>query len=405
MSGPKYSEVFLERRRLLMLKAQLEAEIEKQKCAQIISNINASIENCNELISTIDTDKYCKLIQTADSIVKNKTVINEIRKLIEEMQCLFTQSCSLNGNSDELIKKLSSCDKKKIKIKNIDAQIKHLLKKLNIQYNEQQQTNREIEFENTTWDSSIEIINISQTLLQAYNDVIEKLLGCSDFENEKAKYDSILNNHSFDDNYKIAQIKRYYDAYLVEQQSDSDNEEIIKYRNDFIVLSSQLYGSCAQIPNDLDDLKEAISVMIEELQQKKVGEYIADSVNRVMTDLGYSMLSHEILEEQKMDKQHFDYSTTSAVTVASSDTGSMMLEVVGKKVDNADGNVAAVKNDMEHFCPDYAKVKKGLEDYGITLTDKKLCQPDEKYVRFVDISSNTGRRITSKSRKKRMLNE
>jgi len=41
------------------------------------------------------------------------------------------------------------------------------------------------------------------------------------------------------------------------------------------------------------------------------------------------------------------------------------------------------------------------------LTDKKLCPPDEKYVRFVDVkkTASTDRRITARNRKKRLYNE
>ena len=47
MSGPKYSDYVLERQRLLIIKAQLEAELERSQCEQIIENINNCIEKSN----------------------------------------------------------------------------------------------------------------------------------------------------------------------------------------------------------------------------------------------------------------------------------------------------------------------------------------------------------------------
>lgn len=81
------------------------------------------------------------------------------------------------------------------------------------------------------------------------------------------------------------------------------------------------------------------------------------------------------------------------------------IRISKEKVTN--GSTAAVKSDMERFCPDFQKVKQGLQQYGISLTDKKLCPPDEKYVRFVDVNktASNDRRITARNRKRILYNE
>ena len=127
-----------------------------------------------------------------------------------------------------------------------------------------------------------------------------------------------------------------------------------------------------------------------------------------METLGYDIASSEVLSAQTMTKQYYDYTDNSAINIASSENGSMMFEVVGKKKkDGTNVDTSAVKSDMERFCPDYQKVKQGLQQYGISLNDKKLCPPDEKYVRFVDIKkyASTDRRITVRKRKKGIYNE
>ena len=148
--------------------------------------------------------------------------------------------------------------------------------------------------------------------------------------------------------------------------------------------------------------------MLVAAQGQKIGEYVADCINKVMLELGYDVVGSEVLASQKMTKQLYDYSSDSAITIASSESGAMMLEVVGKKnCDGSNGSTKAVKEDMERFCPDFQKVKHGLQQYGITLTDKKICPPDEKYVRFVDVEkqNSTDRRITSRNRKKKKYHE
>ena len=237
-------------------------------------------------------------------------------------------------------------------------------------------------------------------------DIIRQI--CDDFESEKEKYDAILKNHSFDDNYKISQMKMKFESYLIEKQSENDNIEILKLRSEYISLSKLIYGECVEVPDDVECLKKEIAEMLLEAQSEKVGEYVAECIDKVMTELGYKVVGNEVLSAQKMTKQHYDYSANSAITVASSENGAMMLEVVGKKKeDGTNGSTSAVKSDMERFCPDFQKIKQGLQQYGISLSDKKLCPPDEKYVRFVDIkkSASADRRITARNRKKRMYNE
>ena len=203
-------------------------------------------------------------------------------------------------------------------------------------------------------------------------------------------------------------MKMNFEAYLVEKQSENDNIELLKLRSEYIALSNLIYGECIEVPDDIDCLKDEIAEMLVEAQGQQIGQYVADCIDKVMSNLGYSIVSNEVLTAQKMKKNNYDYSNDSAITVASSENGAMMLEVVGKKKENGEnGSAASVKSDMERFCPDFQKIKQGLQQYGISLSDKKLCPPDEKYVRFVDIkkSASTDRRITARNRKKRMYNE
>lgn len=408
MSGPKYSDYVLERQRLLQIQAQLEAELERSKCNQITEQINECIERSDLYFSQIDIAKFERNITTAEEIVQSKTVLNELKKLISELKKEIAKSYGIKGNSEVLANVLSSYENKLKRVKNLVSRINHLMRELNAQYNHQRQENLAMEFENTEWDAPVIACSISENLMKAYSDILEQIMDCENFEQEKAKYDSIMQNHTIDDNFKIKQMKMRFDAYLVEKQSDTDNEELLKLRSEFVALSNLIYGECIEVPDDIEELREEISQMLIDGQSLKVGEYVAECVDKVMKELGYSVVSSENLSAQKMKKQHYDYSSNSAITIASSESGAMMLEVVGKKnEDGTNGSTAAVKADMERFCPDYQRVKQGLEQYGISLTDKKLYPPDEKYVRFVDVkkTKSNDRRITARNRKKRMYNE
>lgn len=408
MSGPKYTDFIIERQRLLIIKAQLEAEIEKAKCIQITEAINDCIKNIDLFFQKINIQKFENNISKADEVVKNKTLIEELKTLIEELKTYKMFNTSITGDSKALTAILNTYQSNLKRSKNISSIIKQLIRELNEQYNEQMQENLEMDFETTNWDTNIKISSISQILMDTYTGIIKQLADCEDFENEKAKYDAIMGNHNFDDNFKISQMKMKFDSYLVEKQSSADNEEILKLRSEYIALSNLIYGQCEKIPDDIDVLRDEIAEMYQYSEKQKVGEYVAGCIDNVMQELGYNVLGNDVLDTQKMTKQHFDYSSDSAITIATSESGAMMLEVVGKKSeDGANGSVSAVKSDMERFCPDYQKVKEGLQQYGVKLDDKKLCPPDEKYVRFVDINktSSSDRRITARNRKKRLYNE
>lgn len=407
VSGPKYTDFVVERQRLLAIKAKLEAEIERGKCAQLSASISECIEKSDVFIAKIDFNRYEKAITEAEKVIKNDEVIHQFKDLIENIKSEITQSYVAKGNSVTLAGVLHSYENRIRRIRNLTSLANNLICELNRLYNEQQQENLEKEFKNTVWDANIPISNMSQSLLDTYTNIIEQLSDCEEFEKEKGKYDKIMKNHMVDDNFKISQMKMNFDAYLVERQSGND-KEFVDIRNSYIVLSNLIYGQCENIPNDFEVIKSEVAEMTEYLEKREVGEYVADCVDKVMRDLGYNVVGSEVLETQKMTKQQYDYSDNSTIMVASSENGALMLEVVGKKnEDGTDGSVSAVKRDMERFCPDYQKVKAGLQAYGIKLNDKKLCPPDEKYVRFTDIKkpSSSNRRITVRNGKKRMYNE
>lgn len=112
------------------------------------------------------------------------------------------------------------------------------MRELNAQYNQQRQENLAIEFENMEWDAPVIASSISENLMKAYSEILEQIMDCENFEQEKAKYDAIMQNHTIDDNFKIKQMKMRFDAYLVEKQSDTDNEELLKLRSEFVALSN-----------------------------------------------------------------------------------------------------------------------------------------------------------------------
>ena len=406
MSGPKYTDYELEYRQLLVIKAKLEAEIERGKCEELKQALKKCEDKLKKQAAQIDIGHCEQLLKTAKQVIPSNRLISEISKLLNDVKSIKSVTYNDKGSSSVLSDTLNRCKKQFDRIKNISIQIDNLLKELNAEYNEQRQENLANEFENMKWEAPLKISSVSERLMEVYNDIVEHLMGYNDFEIEKSKYDAIMTNHTFDDNYKISKMKTMFESFLVEKQMSTNNIEVIELRSEYITLHNLLYGQCEIIPEDVSILKKEIEKMKETAQQHEVGEYVSECVGEVMNSLGYDVIGGEVLETQKINKQHYDFTENSIITVASSDGGSMMLEVVGKTSnDGTTASKAEIKNDMEQFCPDFEKIQKGLLQYGIKLRIKKLCPPDEKYVRYSDIERTSDRRITSKSRKRMMYNE
>ena len=172
------------------------------------------------------------------------------------------------------------------------------------------------------------------------------------------------------------------------------------------ILSGTLSNMKKRGPIDYTEGWNVVSVTgFSYFKTKAEATIIKRIYQEVMSEMGYTISSEEILTEQKMEKQFYDYSPNSMVSIATSSSGAVMLEVVGKNKANGANSKTAVRMDMERFCPDYERIKEGLKAYGIIMADKKLFPPDEKYVRFIDSNTDHNRRVSVKKKSMRMGDE
>ena len=406
MSGPKYTDYEIERQRLLILAAELEAEIEKKKREQIIASINECKNNIKALISRISVDRFESVLKDAKNNNCSQNLIHECAVLLNEFKKASKLVYSTSGTSDDLSNTLSLLTSQNTKLKNVISRLNNAFKILNENYNIVVQEKREKDFVNAEWEPYQKISSVSQSVYSEYLTILDKLSSYDDYEKEKMIYDNILSNHSFDDEYKLNQMRLHFESYIITKQASENASKVLSVRNEFVVLSKMLYGECVSIPSDTETLENDVKNMREALNAQKAATYVTECVETVMKDLGYSLCGSEFLDKQKISKQHYNFSDNSVVTVASSETGAMMLEIVGKLGENSEKCLPSViKHDMERFCPDYQKIKAELLKYGIKLNDKKLCPPDEKYVRFCDIERKADRRIKVQQRKKMEINE
>ncbi len=89
-----------------------------------------------------------------------------------------------------------------------------------------------------------------------------------------------------------------------------------------------------------------------------------------------------------------------------SEHGQMLFEVVGDGEESLmDSRKAeSLESEMRRFCPNYGDIKSALEkEYGISLEDEHLCEPDKKYAKMSGRNSNRSKR--RKKTEKKMMSD
>lgn len=120
-------------------------------------------------------------------------------------------------------------------------------------------------------------------------------------------------------------------------------------------------------------------------------EYISDHVNQVMREMGYDLIGRRDVKKRSGRRFHNDLYTIGdgkAVSVTQSSDGQITMEIGG--IDMQDrlpdaGEAAQLREDMETFCHDFAKIEKRLAEHGITLgTRIDMLPPDEAYAAIIN---------------------
>ena len=406
MSGPKYSDIILERERQEMLRRQLEAEIEAAKCSELKAKIRSLTNQTSTQINRIDTGKLEENIKRASEEVEDKELITALKRQLELLKELSDSTPQISGDSSKLQIILKQCEERNRKSHTLTRRIQELSSELKSIYSEVHQNNKESDFENRSWVNKKFHANMTQELADIYQAILNYIDGRADQEKIQHFVDEILDNHEVDDSYKASQLEMRLQALQIEDNAkERDEFRKAELTVEYNALCELYYGEKKDVPTDSDAIALEISRLKEILEDKKSSQYISQAVKSVMSEMGYTISSEEILTEQKMEKQFYDYSPNSMVSIATSSSGAVMLEVVGKNKANGANSKAAVRMDMERFCPDYERIKEGLKAYGIIMADKKLFPPDEKYVRFIDSNTDHNRRVSVKKKSMRMGDE
>ena len=406
MSGPKYSRAVInEIARLERLAKQLEERIENEKRNQVLRDIE-KLEKEKSLLCSDGIIDACKdMISQAEVCVADSDTLTQVKKLLDGIQTEIRNRCDASGNSAELMKQYGKYKESVQALKNKLSLIKTYNKQLEFEIGVAKQEKKEGEFLSIEWEDTGKTISvIPDTLKDLYSEVIELLMDSEDFEEKKRAIDEEVMSADTDLNYKTTLLKNRKNAILVEKNSSSNNIEVLSKINELTSLYSLLGGEAKEIPQDVEGIDAALKEAREQLKCRNEAEYVAACVHKVFKERGYSLLDDVVLQNNGKETEQtvYEYGDDSLVSVSMSDTGQMLFEVVGNGTQQGMDEVRSVRleSEMRRFCPDYKEIREILlRDYGISLEQEHLCEPERKYAKAIDVDKNSSDRRAKKEKK------
>jgi hypothetical protein len=353
---------------------------------QTIANVQNYHKNLTILVSDsrdFDKNSLQIMLNELENIVKYQKVINSERDFLERTQSLE-------------VKKQGGID-------------------LSLGENEKEQQG-EIEL--------AEVINHFNEVLLPY---VESQYLTSAKKEELTKFYTgtmdLNSNEKFDKKYIMTQVYQRLKAFLTTKTKyDREIECLKQYESEFLSLSltyqslsemlhiefSERTFSIENAEAQIKSFKDEISLLGKQLSEKEENEYIANSVNEIMSALGYEVVSSEIMQTPKRQivQQLYDFGENSVINVSTSNDGSLLFQVNGvsngKKTEVTSLEKLKVMENMDLFCGKYPFIKEELLKKGIELTNEDLKPTDEKYVSFIDI---TKRNIVNRKHSRQLINQ
>jgi hypothetical protein len=450
MSGPKSSsyELAAEERRRQEAERQrrLEEELRKQeelKCQMLGQNISAALQKLDEAQSVIASQVTAK-IQEAREILGESHGIDSLERSVNRMQLKishFPRSCNAKNSREmeSFSQKLSAFVDEVEKY--LTMEFRELIDNIGGEIKEFKISTAERELLSKKYSTKRNRISLeapkSQTIIsrQDENLAVEKelekfctlvgpylesafLTGKKEIEELVNATERIAANAKFDSAYRVSQISMRRKAFLATKEKyDTEIERCRQLSLDLDNLLSTYHALCAMLNEEpgtyhiesgsafkvIDKLKREVEQKQSDLVKKEEAEYISESINEVMAELGYDVVASDFMTTPKRNIIHnvYEFELGNVINAFTSDNGSLMFEVTGVKEGGAELSSLEklkIKESMETFCTQYPEVKKRLRGRGIELKFEDLKPPDERYARAFDLSKKG--KATDKHRKR-----
>lgn len=229
------------------------------------------------------------------------------------------------------------------------------------------------------------------------------LLNKEDLYSMRTAIELLIKNTKVDDKYKIKQIETYIkDIQINKVKYNKQIQDLEKLQYEYSELYIEYSILCERL--NLENkysknfnflkIKEGISEIKKDVDglRNMVAEvedygYIVNSINEVMEELGYDIISSEVVEltRRTVIDNIYSFEDNKAINVYTSNNGTIMFEVSG--INNSKKEISSldrlkIKESMDRFCDKYEVIKEKLKKKGVVLTKENLRPADEKYAKI-----------------------
>ena len=407
MSGPKYSTAYIrEMQRLKQLERELAEQLENSKKKKVLADIERLEQERQKYFEDEIISECEKVIPEAELLIPSSKTLIQLKKVFAEIKKKQLEICDISGSSDELIRKYDALLSKTRKLKNSLLLMRDLKSQLATEGTIALQEANAKEFFAIEWtDTEEKILTIPKSLQDIYYEVLDLLSSSDNYEQSKAVIDETIMKVG-DTEYKKRQLEFRKNAIMVEKNSRQNNVKMLSLINQLKSLYELLGWEVKKIPEEERALEQSIDEAKTILEQRQATKYIIECVHRVFTEKGYVLLEDCTLTSGngQVQKDYFEFGEDALINVAMSEKGQILFEVVGDGTERGmdDSRAAKLESEMRRFCPDYAEIKEILKtQYGISLEEEHVCEPDKKYAKAVDVTDKKNRR-RRKTEKKMM---
>lgn len=226
---------------------------------------------------------------------------------------------------------------------------------------------------------------------------------------KKKEVDNLIKEVRICNDYKVNQIQAFIkDIYRKEEEylkEEEINKEIVNNYNSLFasyeILREKLdvevkftkSRSIEIMKSQFRDLEIEVERLNNCFSEIEDYDYIVQSIDEVMEELGYDILSSEVLNRvnRNIVDSIYSFDDNSVLNLFTSDNGTIMFEVTG--ISNEKREISSLeklklKESMNTFCGKYDAIKKKLAERGIFFGAENLRPADERYARIRVVNEN-----------------
>lgn len=399
MSGPKSSRYTLTAEQRRLLTEQRRIERRKSVASESIKRNNKRLLQIGGMFSS-EKKVSGELLNRTGNDGGFDLKLKELETIIVSVSPIISKAKTDDVNSLENIAKTVSESLAKAEM--IATELSHISAKNEVEL--QGLLKADIDKGFTTSFADIKLLN---TVNEIRDEICVQLIQMKKNSNlpndliveiEKIIYNlDTIEDESFLKNYSsvtvaplIKRCKYFLDEY---EKCHKEFEEIY---TEYVALCDLYYFVAQEYPcctESIDKLKAEIQRIKDEVADDDEQAYIAECIDEVMEEMGYSVLGSR--EVTKKNGKHFrnelyTYGEGTAVNVTYSSDGRIAMELGGIDVSDRlpdERETSVLCESMEQFCGDFKEIEKRLLAKGVVLSERiSMLPPSAEYAQIINTS-------------------